>query len=202
MNVFGNVLDILGRFIIPLIVIYLLWTILNIIKDYRKYGNKIFAAFKKYEETGNLKDIVINILEQECTLKPIIVSKNNVTFIALTEKEIYGVAIIEFDGKLSGNIMDKYLVENGKNKKFLNPLCKFTEDLKAIKKQGIDVYPLIIKDGRNVELNIHDLPESRIMTIKDFSYYIYKSQHSESKYDSDVLKKYSKAVGKIINGHN
>ena len=98
--------------------------------------------------------------------------------------------------------MDKYLVENGKNTKFLNPLCKFTEDLKAIKKQGIDVYPLIIKDGRNVELNIHDLPESRIMTIKDFSYYIYKSQHSESKYDSDVLKKYSKAVGKIINGHN
>ena len=199
---FGNVLDVLGRFIIPLIVIYLLWTILNIIKDYRRYGNKIFAAFKKYEETGNLKDIVINILEQECTLKPIIVSRNNVSFIALTEKEIYGVAIIEFDGKLSGNIMDKYLVENGKDKKFLNPLCKFTEDLKAIKKQGIDIYPLIIKDGRNVELDIHNLPESRIMTVKDFSYYIYKSEHSDSKYDSDILKKYSKVVGKIINDHN
>ena len=202
MNVFGEVLNVLGRFVIPVIIFCLLLTIINIVRDYRKYGNKIFAAFKKYEETGNLKDIVINILEQECSLKPIVLSKNNFTFVALTEKEIYGVAIIEFDGKLSGKVMDKYLVMNGKDKRFINPLCKFTEDLKAIKKQGVDIFPLIVKDGRNVELDIEGLPQSRIMTIKDFSYYVYKSQHSDSKYNEEILKKYSKVVGKIINGNN
>lgn len=202
MNVFSEVLNVMGRFVIPVIIVCLLLTIINIVKDYRKYGNKIFSAFKKYEETGNLKDIVINILEQECLEKPIILSKNNVSFIALTEKEIYGVAIIEFDGRLSGKVMDKYLVMNGKEKKYLNPLCKFTEDLRLLKKQGIDVHPLVIKSGRNVELNLEDLPASRIMTIKDFSYYVYKNQHSDSKYSEDVLKKYSKVAGKIVNGHN
>lgn len=202
MNVFSEFLNIMGRFVIPIIIVCLLLTIINIVKDYCKYGNKIFSAFKKYEDTGNLKDIIINILEQECLKKPIILSPNNVSFIALTAKEIYGIAIIEFDGRLSGKVTDEYLTTNGTEKKFLNPLCKFTEDLKLLKKKGIDVHPLIIKIGRNIELNLKDLPSSRVMTIKEFSYYIYKNQHSDSKYSEDVLKKYSKVVGKIVNGHN
>lgn len=202
MHIFSEVLNVMGRFIIPVIIFCLLLTIINIVKDYRKYGNKIFSAFKKYEDTGNLKDIVINILEQECKEKPTILSKNNVSFIALTEKEIYGVVIVEYDGKLSGKVMDRYLVMDEKEKKYLNPLCVFTNDLKILKKQGIKVFPLVIKSGRNVELALEDLPASRIMNIKDFSYYIYKSQHSDSKYNEEELKKYSKVVGKIVNGHN
>lgn len=201
MNIMGNVLDILGRFIIPVIIFYLLWTIFNIIRDYRRYGNKIFAAFKKYEETGKAKDIIINILDQECLTKPIIISKNDNSLIVLTEKEIYGIVVLEFEGKLTGKVMDKYLILNNKNKKN-NPLCKFTNDLKNIKKKNINIFPIVIKNGRNNEIEIEGLPDSRIMTIKDFSYYIYKNQSAEQKYTIDELKKYSKTIGKIVNGHN
>ena len=201
MNIMGNALDILGRFIIPVIIFYLLWTIFNIIRDYRRYGNKIFAAFKKYEETGKAKDIIVNILDQECLTKPIIISKNDNSLIVLTEKEIYGIVVLEFEGKLTGKVMDKYLILNNKNKKN-NPLCKFTNDLKNIKKKNINIFPMVIKNGRNNEIEIEVLPDSRIMSIKDFSYYIYKNQSAEQKYTIDELKKYSKTIGKIVNGHN
>ena len=94
-----------------------------------------------------------------------------------------------------------YDILNNKNKKN-NPLCKFTNDLKNIKKKNINIFPMVIKNGRNNEIEIEGLPDSRIMTIKDFSYYIYKNQSAEQKYTIDELKKYSKTIGKIVNGHN
>lgn len=201
MNAFSNILNLLTRLFIPAIIIYLLWTIVNIVKDYKMYGNKIFSAFKKYNGAGNLKDIIINVLEQECIEKPIIISNNKTSFFALTDKEIYGVVIIEFDGKLSGKVMDKYLVVDGKEQTYLNPLGKFTEYLKNLKKQGISIYPIVIKSGQNIDLQIENLAASHIMSIKDFSYYIYKSQRENKKYDYDTLKKHSKVVEKIINGN-
>lgn len=196
------ILNTLTKLFIPVIVIYLLWTIVNIVRDYMKYGDKIFAAFKKFEDSGNLKDIIINVLEQECVEKPIIISNSNTSFFALTNKEIYGIVIIEFDGKISGKVMDKYLVMNDKSKTYLNPLSKFTEYLKALKKQGIDIKPIIIKSGQNINLKIENLSSSHIMSIKDFSLYIYKNQRENEKYDHDNLKKYSKVVVDVINGHN
>lgn len=202
MSVFSDILNLLIRLFIPAIIIYLLWTIVNIVKDYKMYGNKIFSAFKKYNGTGNLKDIIINVLEQECIEKPIIISNNKTSFFALTDKEIYGVVIVEFDGKLSGKVMDKYLVVNGKEQTYLNPLGKFTEYLKSLKKQGINIHPIVIKSGQNIDLQIENLASSHIMSIKDFSYYIYKNQRENKKYNHDTLKKYSKVVEKTINGHN
>lgn len=191
--------NILSNFIIPIIIIYLLFTIINIVKDYKRYGSKIFDSFKRYQDTGNLKDIIINILEQECLDRPIIISNSDNSFIALTEKEIYGILIIEFDGKLSGNLKDQYLIVDGTEKNYKNPLCKFTEELKLIKKQGINIYPLIIKNGRNINLDIESLPQKRLMTIKDFSYYLYTCKRNKPKYTSDALKKYSKVINKILN---
>lgn len=202
MSVLNDVIDILSKLIIPVIIFYLLWTIFNIVKDYKQYGNKIFSAFKKYERTGELKDIIINILEQENTVKPIIVSKDANTFFAFTNKEIYGVVVIDFYGKLSGKIMDEYLVINGKEKNFINPVCQFTKDLKKIKNQKINVHPFIIRASKNTEINIDGISSEKIMTIKDFSYYIYKNQNIDNKYNSDELKKSSKVVEKIINEHN
>ncbi len=199
---FSDILNFLIKLFIPIIIGYLLWTIINIVKDYMMYGNKIFAAFKKYEGTNNLKDIIINVLEQECIEKPIIISNSDTTFFALTDKKIYGVVIIDFDGKLNGKVMDKYLIANDKELTYLNPLSKFTEYLKSLKKQEITVCPIVIKSGQNINLQIEDLASSHIMSIKDFSYYIYKSQRENKKYDHNTLKKYSKVVEKTINGNN
>lgn len=202
METVSNIFTMLSNFIIPIIIFYLLWTIFNIIRDYRKYGNKIFSAFKKYEGTGNLKDIIINILEQESTSKPFVVSKNANTFIVLTEKEIYGIVVIDFDGKLSGKINDEYLKIENKEKKFLNPLCPFTKDLKKLKTKNIIIHPLVIKGNKNVELFIDGLPSNLVMNIKDFSYYIYKSQNLDNKYSTSDLKKYIKTVEKVVNDNN
>ena len=121
MNIMGNVLDILGRFIIPVIIFYLLWTIFNIIRDYRRYGNKIFAAFKKYEETGKAKDIIINILDQECLTKPIIISQT------VQKKEILK--------SMPQEQLAKMLEENGE-----------TVDSDILKQPNIDIPTEVDKD--------------------------------------------------------
>lgn len=202
MDVLSDVFNILTKLIIPIIIFYLLWTIFNIVKDYKEYGNKIFSAFKKYERTGELKDIIINILEQESTVKPIIISKDSNTFFAFMNKEIYGIVVIDFYGKLSGKVMDKYLLINENQKKIINPVYQFTKDLKEIKMKKINICPFIIRASKTTEIDIEGISSERIMTIKDFSYYVYKTKNSDNKYNSEELKKYSKVVEKIINEHN
>lgn len=199
MNIFSEVLNILGRFLLPVLIIILILTIVNIVLNYMKYGTRIFSSFKRYDLNGTMKKLVIDILKNENRKGVLIVNRDENSFYAITNYDVFAILIFDCKHSLSGSSNDEYL--NSNNEKILNPIPKFLNDNKEIMGRGINFKTMYINTKKDVKLNIEDL-NGEIYTLKDFSYNLYQKQHSNSKYSNDEMVNIQKEIEDIINGNN
>lgn len=199
MNIFLEVLNILGRFLLPVLIIILILTIINIVSNYIRYGTKIFSSFKKYNLNGKMKDLVIDMLKNENRKEVLIVNRDDNSFYAITNYDIFAILIFDCNYSLSGSSRDECLKSN--NGEILNPIPNFLNDNKKIMEKGIDFKTVYINTKKDAKLNIDDL-NNEIHTLKDFSYTLYQKQHSQTKYSKDEMIKIQKEIEAIINGNN
>lgn len=204
MNTFLEILKIIFKLLFPIIIIVLVLTIINIIINFHKYGKNIFSSLKKRNNIGEVKDLVINMLNNETIEKIMIVTRDNNSFYAITDYGIFAILIIEVEGILSGKSADKYLYfkSDKLSKEFLNPIPSFIQDNNKIRMREIELNEAYIKARKNCKLMIDDIDSKYIYTLKDFCYSIYQLQHSSVKYSEEEKFKFYKIIEGVINGHN
>lgn len=171
-------------------ILLIIFTIIgiNIIIDYVRYGRKIFDCFKRRKDKVNMTDLLINILKNELRNKVLIVNRNSDYFIAVTKYDIFLIQLMNDAVSISGSINDSVFKVNNKHiKEIKNPLPQFIKDIKLLLNNGVCIKPIIVKTHKDCNLNLRDFDKRNIFTLQDFSYTLYKLQHSTFKYsDSDV----------------
>jgi len=198
LNILGEVLKIILRFTLPILVVILIFTLIKIINNYRKYGTKIFSSFKKYNLNGKMKDLVVDMLERESHKEILIVECTENSFYAITNYNIFSIFVFDYNYSLNGNINAQYLKSN--KTQIENPLLEFIDKNNKIRKTGITFETIYINSKKDVKINIEGISE--VFTLKDFSYKLYQKQHSNFKYSKEDLIELKKKIEDIINGHN
>ena len=194
-----EVLKILARFILPILIIIFILTIIDILLNYKKYGTRIFSSFKKYNLNGTMKDIVIDMLKKQNHRDILIVNRDDNSFYALTNYDVFAIYVFDNNYSLFGDINDEYLKSN--DEKILNPIPKFLNDNNKIMSKEINLKNVYINTKKDVKLNISNL-EGRACTLKEFCYGLYSNQHSNIKYSKEEIINLKKIIEDIIYGNN
>lgn len=176
---------------------------INILVDYKKYGNKVFECFKKKNNDVNMKDLLINIFKREIREKILILDRDNDYFIAVTRYDIFLVQLVNDKLNIVGSIKDETFKSRSKNMKAVkNPLIKFIKEIRILLEKGVEIKPVIIKTSKDCNLSLKDFDRRNIFSLADFGYLLYKLQHSSFKYsEADVENKYNELKG-FLDGNN
>lgn len=175
---------------------------LNIIIDYKRYGKKIFDCFKKPNKV-NMKDLLVNIFKNEIKNKMLILERNDNYFIAITKYDVFLIQLINEGLSITGNINDETLrVIKSHIKEIKNPLPQFINDIKLLLNNKIEIKPIIVKTNKQCSLNLKDFDKRNIFSLEDFSYLLYRLQHSTSKYTEDEIDDVYNNLKEILNGNN
>lgn len=176
---------------------------LNILLDYKKYGNKIFECFKKKNNDVDMKDLLINIFKKEIRNKILILDRGKDYFITLTRYDIFLVQLVNDKINIVGSIKDERFKTRSKNmKEVKNPLTKFIQEIKLLLNKGIDIKPVIIKTNKECNLALKDFDKRNIFTLGDFSYLLYKLQHASFKYSEEEIENKYNELKELLDGNN
>lgn len=175
---------------------------LNIIIDYKKYGKKIFDCFKKRNNEFDMNDLIVNIFKREIRDKVLILKRNDNYFIAVTKFDVFLVQIIKERGSIFGNINDNFLkIKKGNIKEIKNPLPQFVKETKLLENKFV-VRPLIIKTNKECFLNLNNFDKRNVCSLEDFSYLLYKLQHSTFKYTENDIDDIIVKIKGLLDGNN
>lgn len=176
---------------------------INILFDYKRYGNRIFECFKKKNNDVDMKDLLINIFKKEIREKTLILDRDKDYFIAVTRYDIFLVQLVNDKINIVGSIKDETFKSRSKNmKEVKNPLTKFIQEIRILLKKDIEIKPVIIKTTKDCNLSLKDFDRRNIFNLDDFSYLLYKLQHSSFKYsEEEVENKYNELKG-LLDGNN
>lgn len=175
---------------------------LNIIIDYKRYGKKIFDCFKKQEEV-NMKDLLINIFKNEVKGKVLILERNDNYFIAVAKYDVFLIQIINEGLSIIGNVNDETLkVMKSYVKEIPNPLLQFINEIKLLVNNKVEIKSIIVKTKKQCSLNLKDFNKRNIFSLGEFSYLLYKLQHSTSKYSDNQLNEVYNHLEELLNGNN
>lgn len=176
---------------------------LNIIIDYKRYGKKIFDCFKKRNNEVNMTDLIINILKNEFRDKVLILKRNNDYFIAVTKYDVFLLQLINDGVSINGSINDDVFKINQKHMKdIVNPLPQFIKEIKVLLNNKVEIKPIIVKTNKACSLNLKDFDKRNILSLQDFSYLLYKLQHSTFKYSDDEVDAMIVKVKELLDGNN
>lgn len=176
---------------------------LNIIVDYKRYGKKIFDCFKKRNSKINMKDLLINIIKNEIRDKVFILERNENYFIAITKYEVFLIQLMNEGISINGSINDDVFKTNQKHMKdIVNPLPQFIKEIKVLLNNKIEIKPVIVKTNKACSLNLKDFDKRNILSLQDFSYLLYKLQHSTFKYSDDEVAAMTVKVKEMLDGNN
>lgn len=175
---------------------------LNIIIDYKRYGKKIFDCFKKQNEV-NMKDLLLNIIKNEVKDKVLILERNDNYFIVVTKYDVFLIQLINEGLSIIGNINDENLkVIKSHVKEIHNPLPQFIKEIKLLLNNKIEIKPIIVKTNKLCSLNLKDFNKRNIFSLEEFSYLLYKLQHSTVKYSDNELDDIYNCLKELLNGNN
>lgn len=194
-----EVFKILARFLLPILLIILGLTVVNIILNCKKYGTKIFASFKKYNSNGKMRDLAIDMLKNQSHKSVLIVNRDDNSFYAITHYAVFAIYVFDNNDSISGNINDRYLKCN--NIDILNPIPKFLNDNNNIKNAGINLECIYINAKKDVKLNINNFNE-KFYTLNDFYYKLYSNQHTNIKYSFEEATHLKNIIEDVIYGNN
>lgn len=176
---------------------------LNILFDYKKYGNKIFECFKKKNNDIDMKDLLINIFKKEIRDKILILDRGKDYFIAVTRYDIFLVQLVNDKINIVGSIKDETFKTRSKNlKEVKNPLAQFIQEIKLLLTKDIEIKPVIIKTNKDCNLSLKDFDKRNIFTLGDFSYLLYKLQHSSFKYSEEEIENKYNELKELLDGNN
>lgn len=176
---------------------------LNIVLDYKRYGKKIFDCFKKKNNQVNMTDLIINILKNEIKEKILILERNHDYFIAVTKYDVFLIQLINQGINIKGSINDHSFKTNNKHmKELINPLPQFINEIKLLLSNKIEIKPIIVKTNKECSLNLSDFDKRNILSLQDFSYMLYRLQHSSCKYSENELDNKFIEIKGILDGNN
>ena len=174
---------------------------LNIVIDYMRYGKKLFDCFKKRNDEFSMKDLLITIFKREIRNKVLILERSQDYFIAFTKYDIFLIQIINKKANISGSIFDTMLKINNKEE-IINPLPQFIQEIKILLHNNEDIKPLIVKTNKECILNLIDFDKRNIFTLNDFTYLLYRLQHSTIKYSENELDNKYNEIKRLLDGNN
>jgi len=199
LNVLSEIFEMLLRILLPILIVILILLIAKIILNYLKYGTKIFSSFKKYNLSGKMRDIIIDMVKNENRKDTLIINGNENYFYAITNYAVFAIFVFDYNVPISGKINDEYLIMDGK--KIKNPIPKFLNINNAIIKNEIDLEVVYINSKKECKININGF-NNNICTLGSFSNQLYKNQHSLVKYSTEQVNVICKKIEDIINGNN
>lgn len=173
---------------------------LNIIIDYKRYGKKIFDCFRKRNNELDMNSLIVNIFKREIRDQVLILERSSDYFIAVTKFDIFLVQIIKERENVFGNITDEVLQVNKVNIK--NPLLQMIKETNLLLKNNFLVRPLIIKTNNDCVLNLHGLDKRYVCSLEDFSYLLYKLQHSTFRYSEKDIQNIVVKIKELLDGNN
>lgn len=176
---------------------------INIIIDYKRYGKKIFDCFKKRTDEVKMNELLINIFKREIRDKVIIIERSDNYFIAATKFDIFLVQLASERGTVIGKIDDSFLkIKNHNIKELDNFLLQFTKEAKLLLGKNFIIKPIIIKTNNDCILNLSNFDKRNIYSLDDFSYLLYKLQHSTFKYSENELDEVVLKIKGLLDGNN
>lgn len=176
---------------------------LNIIIDYKRYGRKIFDCFKKKNNEVKMNGLISNILKNELNNKVLIYERNDNYFIAVTKFDVFLIQLMNESLNISGSIDDEYLkIQKKGTKEMKNPLPQFIKDIKLLLASDVVIKPIILKTNKDCSLNLKNFDKRNILTLQDFSYMLYKFQHSTFKYSDSELEDVMIKIKGLLDGNN
>lgn len=174
---------------------------INIIIDYIRYGKKLFDCFKKRNDEFSMKDLLINVFKREIRNKVLILERNNDYFIAFTKYDIFLIQLINQKENISGSINDVVL-KTKKKEEIINPLPQFIKEIKLLLNNNEDIKPIIVKTSKDCVLNLIDFDKRNIFTLNDFTYLLYRLQHSTIRYSENELDNKYNEIKRLLDGNN
>ena len=193
MELFEGMINGIWLSILLILVTVLVLIIINIISDFKNYGSSLFSSFKKYDTTGKLKNLVIDILKKELKKDIRIINRNDNYFIAITK---YGAFSIQLATTYDGLFKNKKLSEKEQH----DYLLQFLDDKKKLDANNFDIDYIIVKD--NQKFNYKSSGVENIISIGELSYRFYKMQGSKVKYtNEDIINIYNR-LDVLLNGNN
>lgn len=178
----GLFIFIFNMFKIPaliLLIIIIIYTIIKEIKN-KKYSRNIF---KNIKETSEM-DYTIMVINEIKGYKKIIINDNNI--IAILEKGIFFIKVVDYKNKIFGNINDQYLSHDIGIKKYKIKNKIINYDNEFIKyqnkiKENINRYIVIRND---CSLDIKNLKNIKIINNQ---YLYYTIDKEKNKYDKNEI---------------
>lgn len=202
-NVFQSIIELIIRFVWPILLLVIILTCLNIIIDYKKYGKKIFDSFKKVDNEGKMKDLLVQMFKGEMHDKVLVLERDSDYFIIITKYDIFVIQLINVGASIVGSTTDRYLkIEKGSINEFENPLSLFLEESRILLENKIDIKCLIVMTNKSCNLNLSDFDKKNIYNLKDFSYMLYRLQHSHIKYSKEDMDNNYNKIKEILDGNN
>lgn len=176
---------------------------LNIIIDYKRYGKRIFDCFKKKDNRFSMKSLLINILKNEIRDKLLFIERNDNYFIVITKFDIFLIQLINENGNIYGSINDEFFkIEKGNIKELKNPLPQFIKEIRLLLNDKFEIKPLIVKTNKDCSLNLSGFDKRNILSLENFSYLLYKLQHSTSKYSEKDMELMYERLKVLLDGNN
>ena len=194
MNLFSSVINSVWITTLLILFILLILITINIISDFKKYGSKLFISFKKYDTTGKLKNLVIDILRKELKKDVLIFDRNDNYFIAITK---YGVFSIQLTVTYDGLFKNRKLNE----KDHYEIMSQFLHDKEKLDNK-IDIHYIIIKDSYDFNFSFAKSGVKDVISIGAFSHKVYNMQHSKAKYSHEDITNIYNKLGVLLNGNN
>lgn len=195
MDLFSGMVNSVWISTLLILFIVLVLIIINIISDFRNYGSKLFTSFKKYDTTGKLKNLVIDILRKELKKDVLIFDRNDNYFIAITK---YGTFSIQLTTTYDGLFKNRKIDDKG----HYEIMSQFLSDKSKLDKDNMDIHYILIKDSQDFSFNFSKTGVKDVISIGEFSHKVYKMQHSQTIYSHDDVNNIYNRLGVLLNGNN
>ena len=186
----------LWPFFMLLLLAIIIFTIVKIIIEYKKYGNTVFRIFKKEVNNNYDDETLINLIKKSNNYYRIIKQENSLfKFILITSSGIYAFYISNYNGLLYGEVDNSYLSlktnikQTTKVENFLNAIQK---DLNNDK---YDINKLIITRN-NLTINVLKMKNIDVIKIKNLYYYFIKKNKNIVKYSNKEIDKIANELNK------
>lgn len=195
MDLFSGMVNSIWLTTLLILFIVLVLITINIISDFKNYGSKLFTSFKRYDTTGKLKNLVIDILRKELKKDVLIFDRNDNYFIAITKYGTFSIQLTTtYDGLFKNrkiNEKDHYEIMS----QFLNDKLKLDED-------NMDIDYILIKDSQDFNFNFAKTGVKDVISIGEFSHKVYSMQHSKVMYTHEDVNNIYNRLGVLLNGNN
>lgn len=193
MYFFDEMINVVWITILLILIIVLVLIIINIISDFKNYGSNLFTSFKKYDTTGKLKSLVIDILKKELKKDLLIMDRNDNYFIAVTKYGVFSIQLaITYDGFLKNRKLN--------DEEHRISLSQFLDDKLKLDNEKIAVNYIIVKDNRDFNYSNDSVKD--VISIGELSYKFYEMKRSKVKYTLEDINSVYNRLDLLLNGNN